>query len=71
MIYSKNSLAIKKWCGPIQNGQKEKSYKIKGGVQEMAVMVQADGKNFNNKNAGHFVLPHPRNQHKIHLNCCY
>ena len=40
----------------------------------MAVMVQVDGKNFNNNNLGQFVLPHPsftRNQHKIHWNCCY
>ena len=40
----------------------------------MAVMVQVDSKNFNNNNSCQFVLPHPsftRNQHKIHLNCCY
>ena len=40
----------------------------------MAVMVKVDGKNFNNKNSDQFVLPHlsfNRNQHKIHLNCCY
>ena len=43
---------------------------IKGGDQEMAVMIQADGKNFNNNNSGEYVLPHPRIQYKIHLNCC-
>ena len=34
----KISLAVKK-CGPVQNGQCEKSCAIKGGGQEMAVMV--------------------------------
>ena len=29
----------KKRCGPVQNGQFEKSCEIKGGGQEMAVMV--------------------------------
>ena len=33
-----------KQCGSIQNGQCEKSYEIKGGGQEMAVMVQVDDK---------------------------
>ena len=58
----------------MHKGQYEKSCEIKGGGQEMAVMVQVDGKNFNNNNPGQFVLPHPsftRNRHKIHLNCCY
>jgi len=39
---------------PVQNGQCEKSCEIKGGSQEMAVMVQVDGKNFNNNNSGEF-----------------
>jgi len=41
-------------CGPVQNGQCEKSCEIKGGGQEMAVIVKADGKIFNNNNSGEF-----------------
>jgi len=33
-------------CGPVQNGQYEKNCEIKGSGQEMAVMVQVDGKKF-------------------------
>ena len=35
----KNSQAVKKRCGPVQNGQYKKSYEIQAGSQEMAVMV--------------------------------
>ena len=35
----KNSQAVKKRCGPVQNGQYKKSYEIQAGGQEMAVMV--------------------------------
>ena len=37
----------------------------------MAVMVYVEGKKIFNNNSGQFVLLHPRNQHKIHLNYCY
>jgi len=37
----------KKSCGPVQNGQGEKSCEIKGDSQGMAVMVYVDGKNLN------------------------
>ena len=52
-IYSKQP-GCKKRCHPIQNGQCEKSCEIKGGGQEMAVMVCIDSKNFNNNNSGKF-----------------
>ena len=54
MLYAytqKTALLLKK-CSPVQNGQCEKSCQIKGGGQEMAVMVQVDGKKFNNNNLG-------------------
>ena len=35
----KNSQAVKKGVAPMQKGQGEKSCEIKGGGQEMAVMV--------------------------------
>ena len=66
------SWLLKKVCGLVQNGQCEKSCEIKGGGQEMAVMVQDDEKYFNS-NSGQFAMFYPnfiRNQHKIHLNCC-
>ena len=34
----------------------KKSYEIKRDSQEMAVMVQVDGKNFSNNNSGEFCL---------------
>jgi len=34
----------KKGCDPVQNGQCEKSWEIKGGGQEMGVMIQVVGK---------------------------
>ena len=37
--------SFKKKCAPVQDIQCEKSCEIKGGGQEMAVMVQIDGKN--------------------------
>jgi len=67
----KNSLAVKKNALLKMASVKRKRCEIKGGSQEMAVMVKVDGKNFNNNNSGQFVLLHPRNQHKIHLSCCY
>ena len=60
-------MAAKTRYGPVQNDQCEKSCEIKGGSQEMAVMVWVDGKNFNN-NSGKFVLPYlsfTRSQHKF------
>jgi len=40
IIYlDKNNQAVKKRCGPVQNGQYKKSYEIQAGGQEMAVMV--------------------------------
>ena len=43
---------MKKGCG-LQKSQGEKRCEIKGGSQEMAVMV-VNGKNFNNDNSGEF-----------------
>ena len=34
----------KKRCGPVKNDQCEKKFEIKGGNQEMAVLLQVDGK---------------------------
>ena len=38
VISNQNSQAVKKWCG-LQKCQDEKRCEIKGGSQEMAVMV--------------------------------
>ena len=39
MISTQKQPSCKKWCGPMHKGQCEKSCEIKGGGQEMAVMV--------------------------------
>ena len=39
LYLDKNSQAVKKRCGPVQNGQHKKSCEIQTGGQEMAVMV--------------------------------
>ena len=69
----KNSLAVKKGAALFKMASVKKVVKSKGQPRN-----GCDGigrwQNFNNNNSGQFVLPYPsftRNQHKIHLNCCY
>jgi len=54
VICTQKQTNCKKRCGPVYNGQCEKSYEMKGGGQEMVVMVKVDNKNFNNNNSGEF-----------------
>ena len=57
----------------MHKGQCEKSYEIKRGGQELALMVQVDGKNFNN-NSGEFCADSQQSWDEatqIDLNCCY
>ena len=56
LIPTQKQPGCKKRCGPVQSGQCEKSSEIKGGGQEMAVMVYVDGKNFNKTIQVSFVL---------------
>ena len=44
MIYTQKQPDCKKRCDPVQNDHCEKSCEIKRGGQEMAVIVQVDGK---------------------------
>ena len=50
----------------MQNGQYEKSsFENTGDTQENGCDGRSVTKKFNDNNSGEFVLPHPRNRHKI------
>ena len=67
----KNSLAVKNGAALFKMVSVKKREQPRNGCD---VMIKVDGKTFNNSHSGQFVLPHSsftRNQHEIHLNCCY
>ena len=51
-FYCSKQPSCKKKCGPVQNGQCEKSCEIQVGSQEMAVLVGYNGKNCNSNSSG-------------------
>ena len=66
-IWPKNSLTVKK-C---KIARVKGAVKLKGAAKKWLWWLRLiGGKKLNNNNSCQFVLLHPRNQYKIHVNCC-